>query len=63
MLTKAADSVFGAEGGSDTTTARDQGDWGDEDLESGEREREKQRKEKLRYVRFCDEGGFDGWLD
>lgn len=60
VLAKAADSVFGESPGQGMAEG---GIWGEEDLESGEREREKERKEKARFARFGDEGGFDGWLD
>lgn len=61
VLTKAADSVFG-EGQQQQDTQQDI--WGDEDLESGDRQREKERREKARFARFGDEeGGFEGWLD
>lgn len=59
VLSKAADSVFGeqTQGG-----MAQEGIWG-EDLEAGEAQRERERKDKARFARFGDEGGFDGWLD
>jgi hypothetical protein len=61
VLTKAADSVFGAE----QDTGVEGGIWGAEDLEAGGRQREGERKreENGKYQRFGDEGGFEGWLD
>jgi hypothetical protein len=69
VLTKAADSVFGEQG-----QGVEEGIWGVEDLEAGERVREGQgqregdvgrrdREDKGKYTRFGDEGGFEGWLD
>jgi hypothetical protein len=60
VLTKAADSVFGAE-----ERVQEGGIWGTEDLEAGDRQRETEGKseDKGRYQRFGDEGGFEGWLD
>jgi hypothetical protein len=61
VLTKAADSVFGAEQG----TGVEGGIRGAEDLEAGDRQREGERKreENGKHQRFGDEGGFEGWLD
>jgi hypothetical protein len=68
-LTKAADSVFGEQG-----QGVEEGIWGVEDLEAGERVREGQgqregdvgrrdREDKGKYTRFGGEGGFEAWLD
>ncbi|KAI4844961.1 hypothetical protein E4T44_05896 [Aureobasidium sp. EXF-8845] len=62
VLTKAADSVFGAEQG----TGVQDGIWGAEDLEAGDRQKQEERKkeEKGKYQSFGDEGGFEGcWID
>jgi hypothetical protein len=62
VLSKAADSVFGAEAGQTQGQGMEQDIWG-EDLEAGEAQREREKKDKARFARFGDEGGFDGWLD
>lgn len=59
VLSKAADQVFGNE-----ETRTEAGMLWNEDLEAGERQREKERKEKGgRYSRFGEEGAFESWLD
>lgn len=62
MLSKAADSVFGSDG-AEQGGLMQEGIWS-EDLEAGERERGREKKkDKLRFARVGDEGGFDGGLD
>ncbi|KEQ75638.1 hypothetical protein M436DRAFT_80041 [Aureobasidium namibiae CBS 147.97] len=63
VLAKAADSVYGGEG-QQQQQGMLEGIWGEEDLEAGERQREKEsRDQQVRYARFGDEGAFEGWLD
>lgn len=56
MLSKAADQVFGNE-----EARTEAGMLWNEDLEAGEREREKEKGG--RYSRFGEEGAFESWLD